>query len=86
MLILCRYWGSRQFLVAALLTASAATSFSMTSWSGVLRDATGNPIDAAIVQLRVSSGKANYTATSSPTGKFVFAGIAEGQYTVSVEH
>jgi hypothetical protein len=61
--------------------AAAATS---ASWSGVLRDAAGSTVAAATITLKGSSGATAFTATTSPTGEFVFPAIIPASYKISV--
>ena len=53
------------------------------SWSGVLRDAAGNPIDKAEIHLQATDGSHEYSATTTPTGQFTFTGISAGRYTLT---
>lgn len=53
-------------------------------WSGILRDSGGNAIAAATVQLR-SAGTVK-TATTAQDGRFTFAALAPGEYTISVTY
>jgi hypothetical protein len=71
-------------MLALLLGAQAAGASSRASCAGTLKDETGKVVAGAIVHLRSSSGDHDYTATSSSEGKFIFAEIAAGSYTVSV--
>jgi hypothetical protein len=52
-------------------------------WTGMLRDAHG----AAVVDatLRIESGRHQRTAKTAKDGRFSFAGLEAGEYTVSVE-
>src|ERR1700716_1165221 len=68
----------------ALLAAPMAKALSGASWSGVLRDAAGSPAGDATVRLRITSGEHDYTARTSPGGKFVFSGLVAGNYELSV--
>src|SRR5882762_4035981 len=74
----------RACLGIALLAAPMAKALSGASWSGVLRDAAGSPAGDATVRLRITSGKHDYTARTSPGGKFVFSGLVAGNYELSV--
>jgi hypothetical protein len=47
-----------------------AKALSGASWSGVLRDAAGSLAGDATVRLRITSGEHDYTARTSPGGKF----------------
>ena len=55
------------------------------SWSGVLRGDGGNPIAKATVKLHSTAENRDYVAPTSATGEFVLAGIAPGNYDLSVE-
>ncbi|MBZ5626423.1 MAG: TonB-dependent receptor [Acidobacteriia bacterium] len=52
-------------------------------WTGILRDAHGAAV--ADATLRVSSGRHHWAAKSGPDGRFTFAGLDPGEYTVSAE-
>src|SRR5258706_3597192 len=54
------------------------------SWRGILRDAAGNPVGMATVRLVSADSKREYSATISASGQFAFAGVAVGEYTVTV--
>jgi hypothetical protein len=68
--------------VANLLIFSVNCS-AASSWSGVLRDAAGNPIDKAEIHLRATDGRREYSATTTATGQFTFAAISAGSYRLS---
>src|SRR5215831_14563786 len=69
-------------LLAALLT-SAVKSPAAASWSGVLRDAAGNPIDKAEIHLKATDSGHKYSATTTATGQFTFAALSAGSYTLT---
>jgi len=48
-------------------------------------DANGNPVAAATVALHSNSPRRDYTATSTPAGRFVFAAIEAGNYELAVK-
>src|SRR5712664_3919205 len=54
------------------------------SWKGALRDAAGNPVGMATVKLVSADSKREYSAETSASGQFAFAGVAAGEYTVAV--
>src|SRR6266481_2776417 len=54
------------------------------SWKGALRDAAGNPVGMATVKLVSADSKREYSAATSASGQFAFAGVAAGEYTVAV--
>src|SRR5882724_9535605 len=54
------------------------------SWSGVLRDSGGNPVDGASIKLFVANANSEYSATTSKTGLFAFTALAAGNYTLTV--
>src|SRR6267378_4197009 len=54
------------------------------SWSGVLRDSAGNPVDRATIKLFQADSNREYSATTSTAGQFAFTGIAAGNYTLTV--
>lgn len=66
-------------LFAAFLIYSLNCS-AASSWSGVLRDAAGNPIDKAEIQLRATDGSHEYSAATTATGQFTFAALSAGSY------
>jgi hypothetical protein len=68
----------------ALFAVPMPQALSGASWSGVLRDAAGSPAGDATVRLRTTSGEHDYTARTSPGGKFVFSGLVAGNYELSV--
>lgn len=72
------------YLVFALVCVSAATAAAEYSWSGVLREKNGSPVANAAVQLREKASGHEYSAKTSADGKFAFATLAPGSYTVSV--
>jgi Carboxypeptidase regulatory-like domain len=64
---------------AAFLHASPAPS-----WSGVLRDASGNPVGRAIVKLVSVDTHGEYSTTTSTSGQFAFTTVPAGQYRLTV--
>lgn len=61
-----------------------AASLRAATWSGVVRDASGNAVRGASVSLHSLSGARDYVAKTSAQGEFVLDGILAGSYTVSV--
>jgi hypothetical protein len=55
------------------------------SWNGLLRDEAGNPVTDAILKLSNTSTPAEYSATSTTTGKFAFSQILAGAYKLSIQ-
>jgi hypothetical protein len=74
---------SYALLVWAGLVA-VAPALSGGSWSGVLCDDAGRPLDGAVVQLRSAVGDHDYAAKTAAGGKFQFLAIRPGTYEVSV--
>jgi hypothetical protein len=70
--------------VAALIFSNSIASAATVSWTGVLRDATGGPVAAAIIGLIDASGHPAYTATTTSTGAFGFSDILESKYEITV--
>jgi hypothetical protein len=78
-------------LVAFFLAAPSARSLPASSWAGVLRDASGNPVAHATIFLHPAScilhpasGNLDYSSETSPRGEFLFAHIAPGNYELRV--
>jgi hypothetical protein len=67
-----------------LLSAWAAAAPSPPSWSGVLLDASGNPVAGATVTLKDASGNPAYAAKTTPAGEFVFPHLSPSKYEISV--
>jgi hypothetical protein len=73
--------------IAAIALAAAAVcglAADQTGWTGVLRDAHGAPIADATV--RVRSGSRRASARTAPDGRFTFAALEPGEYSVTAEH
>ncbi len=70
-------------LIALLSAAFVADALAGSSWTGVLTDAAGKPINQATVKLHSTNGH-DYSFTTAADGRFAFAGIATGSYEVSV--
>ena len=71
----------RSALVILMLNAAA---FATVSWTGVVRDAGGNPVSGSIIELLEMSGKVAFTSTTSPAGEFSFPKITGSKYKVLV--
>ena len=73
-----------QLAALSLLLASPLLPWSgqVTSWSGILRSASGDPIPAAVVQL--ASTSTILTALTGPDGRFGFNNLIPDHYTLSV--
>src|SRR6202045_3388760 len=84
MLSWSRPLGRALFLVIVFVPIPSLHSSPPSSWSGVLRDVAGNPIDMAAIKLFAAESNREYSTTTSATGQFVFAGIAPGNYTLTV--
>ena len=66
-------------LLAALLISSFQCS-AAPSWTGVLRDAAGNPIEKAEIHLQATDGNHEYSAATTATGQFTFTALSAGRY------
>src|SRR5216684_1605840 len=71
------------FLVIAFPLIPPLRSSPPPSWSGVLRDSTGNPVNSANIKLFAAANH-EYSATTSTTGQFAFTAVAAGNYTLTV--
>ena len=71
-------------LLVALLAVPVFGTPGRASWNGILRDAAGNVVADASLELRPSSGGSVYSARTSATGVFAFTEIAAGKYQLSV--
>src|SRR6266481_4538918 len=72
------------FLVLAFPPIPPLHSSPPPSWSGVLRDSGGNPVDGASIKLFAANANREYSATTSKTGLFAFTALAAGNYTLTV--
>ena len=82
-------WGPRVLIrslsfLGLLLTIFPARAVPPPSWSGVLRDNSGKPVNSATITLHAVSPDRAYTASTSATGEFAFASIPPGTYELSV--
>src|SRR2546430_3515063 len=65
-------------LVSGLVLFPSLHCSAAPSWSGVLRDSAGNPVDLATIKLLAANRHRAYSATTSTTGQFVFTAVAAG--------
>ena len=73
-------------LILAIMTATyVAGANSNSTWNGLVSDAQGKPVGGAIVALHSNSARRDYTATSTPEGRFAFAAINAGSYELAVK-
>src|SRR6202521_3338032 len=72
------------FLVIVFVLIPSLHSSPPPSWSGILRDPSGNPVDMAAIKLFAAESSREYSTTTSITGQFAFTGIAPGNYTLTV--
>ena len=72
------------FLVSGLVLFASLHCSAASSWSGVLRDTSGNPVDLATIKLFAADGNRAYSATTSITGQFVFTAVRAGDYALTV--
>ena len=72
------------FLVSGLVLFASLHCSAVPSWSGVLRDSAGNPVDLATIKLFAADGNRAYSATTSATGQFVFTAVRAGDYALTV--
>src|SRR5438445_5968626 len=75
---------ARAFILVSGLVLFPSLHCSAASWSGVLRDSAGNPVDLATIKLLAANRHRAYSATSSRTGQFVFTAVAAGDYALTV--
>ncbi len=71
-------------LVLVFLLIPSLHSSPAPSWSGVLRDSAGNPVDLATIKLFAADYSHEYSATTSTTGQFTFTAVGAGSYTLTV--
>src|SRR5215469_8760425 len=67
-----------------VLFSAAVWAAGSGSWTGTLRDANGNPVIGAKIQLRAADGALVVDAIATDAGAFVLTGIAPGNYHVDV--
>src|SRR5437879_13887700 len=75
---------ARAFILVSGLVLFPSLHCSAASWSGVLRDSAGNPVDLATIKLLPANRHRAYSATTSTTGQFVFTAVAAGHYPLTV--
>ena len=56
------------------------------SWTGVLRDASRNPVASAKIEIRAVNGHPIRDATTAADGTFLISGITAGAYHISVAY
>src|SRR6266481_1395383 len=71
-------------LVSGLVLFPSLRCSAAPSWSGVLRDSAGNPVDLATIKLFAADRNRAYFATTSTTGQFVFTAVRAGDYALTV--
>jgi hypothetical protein len=71
---------ARGFLLLAALLISLVNCSAAPSWTGILRDAAGNPVDKAEIHLQATDNSHEYSATTTATGQFTFAALSAGSY------
>jgi hypothetical protein len=71
-------------LVLAFPLLPPLHSSPLPSWSGVLRDSAGNPVNSATIKLSGADAKREYSAITSMTGQFAFTALRAGNYTLTV--
>src|SRR3989440_3323586 len=72
------------FLVIVFVLIPSLHSSPAPSWSGVLRDRAGNPVDMVAIKLFAAESNREYSTTTSTTGQFAFTGMAPGNYTLTI--
>jgi carboxypeptidase family protein len=71
------------FFVLAFLFIASLHASPPASWTGVLRDSAGNPVDKAAVKLFAVDSNREYSATTSAIGQFAFNAVPAGNYTLT---
>jgi hypothetical protein len=71
-------------LVLAFPLLPPLHSSPLPSWSGVLRDSAGNPVNSATIKLSGADAHREYSAITSMTGQFAFTALRAGNYTLTV--
>src|SRR6266403_1591929 len=71
-------------LVLAFLLVPTLHSSPPASWTGVLRDSAGRPVDSAVIKLLAADANREFSATTSATGHFAFTAMVAGNYTPTV--
>ena len=75
--------GMFQFVKTVLLLLLLCVCVTGATWTGVLRDGKGHPLAQKTVALHRNQ-QTVATATTDTDGKFTFAGVVEGSYSVSI--
>lgn len=84
MLSLSRALARPFLLILIFVFMPTLRSAAAPSWSGVLRDSSGNPVGGAAVKLFAAESKLEYSATTDASGQFAFNAIAAGNYVLAV--
>ena len=71
-------------LLLALALGTLSASAQSASWQGRVRDAQGNPLSGAVVELHPVAGGGALKAAAGPEGVFDFPDLPTGNYSVSV--
>src|SRR5438309_4507733 len=69
-----------------LLVIPLAQQGNASSWTGVLRDASRNPVASAKIEIRAVNGHPIRDATTAADGTFLISGITAGAYHISVAY
>ncbi|PYX38258.1 MAG: hypothetical protein DMG81_12305 [Acidobacteria bacterium] len=69
-----------------LLVIPLAQQANASSWTGVLRDASRNPVASAKIEIRAVNGHPIRDATTAADGTFLISGITAGAYHISVAY
>src|ERR1700746_2366299 len=77
---------ARTLCLLMLSAATVAWAGAGSSWSGSLRDHSGNPLANARIEIRAASGDIARDATTSAEGNFLINGLAAGTYRISVAY
>jgi Carboxypeptidase regulatory-like domain len=76
--------GRLRLLLLFQLALSVFATPGFSSWNGTVRDAAGNPVSDAVLELRSVSGGGQYSVRTSALGSFVLPAIAAGKYQLFV--
>src|SRR5215470_7387672 len=76
----------RMFSLLMVLATALAWAAGGSSWSGTLRDHTGNLLANAKIEIRSANGDIARDTTTSGEGTFVISGLAAGSYRISVAY
>src|SRR6266576_3880644 len=72
------------FLVIVFVLIPSLHSSPAPSWSGVLRDRAGNPVDLAAIRLFAAESNREYATTPSTSGQLAFTAMALGNHTLTL--